>query len=52
VTRLYFNPLVVWMWIGAIVMVLGGAISVTDVRHRVGIPHRRRTAINAKPAIT
>jgi len=50
VTRIYFNPLVVWMWIGAIVMVLGGAISVTDVRHRVGIPHRRRTPVNAKPA--
>jgi len=50
VTRLYFNPLVVWMWIGAIVMVLGGAISVTDVRHRIGVPHRRRPATAAKPA--
>jgi cytochrome c-type biogenesis protein CcmF len=48
VTRLYFNPLVVSMWIGAIVMVLGGAIRVTDVRHRVGVPHRRRTPPSAK----
>jgi len=50
VTRLYFNPLVVWMWIGAIVMVLGGAVSVTDVRHRIGVPHRRRSAATTKPA--
>ncbi len=50
VTRIYFNPLVVWMWIGAIVMVLGGAISVTDVRHRVGVPHKRRAPAGAKPA--
>jgi len=50
VTRIYFNPLVVWMWIGAIVMVLGGAISVTDVRHRIGVPHRRHAPANTKPA--
>jgi len=49
VTRLYFNPLVVWMWLGAIVMCLGGALSVTDVRHRVGIPQRSRRGIPAEP---
>jgi len=48
VTRLYFNPLVVWMWIGSIIMVLGGAISVTDVRHRVGVPQRNRALSHAK----
>lgn len=50
VTRLYFNPLVVWMWIGSIVMCLGGAISITDVRHRVGAPHRRRQPAAAETA--
>jgi len=52
VTRLYFNPLVAWMWVGAMIMVLGGAISVTDARHRVGIPHRRPAPVTAKPAGT
>ena len=42
VTRLYFNPLVVWMWIGTLIMVFGGAISLTDRRHRVGAPKRSR----------
>jgi len=42
VTRLYFNPLVVWMWIGAMVMVFGGVLSLTDRRYRVGAPKRSR----------
>ena len=42
VTRLYFNPLVIWMWIGTLIMVFGGAISLTDRRHRVGAPKRSR----------
>ncbi|MEE9140870.1 MAG: heme lyase CcmF/NrfE family subunit [Alphaproteobacteria bacterium] len=42
VTRLYHLPLVPWIWGGAVVMVLGGAISLTDRRHRVGAPARRR----------
>ncbi len=41
VTRLYFNPLVVWMWIGTLVMIIGGTISLTDRRHRVGAPQTR-----------
>ena len=39
-TRLYYNPLVPWIWLGAIVMALGGATSLTDRRHRVGVPRR------------
>jgi len=38
VTRLYFNPLVAWMWFGATIMVIGGLVSLTDRRHRVGVP--------------
>jgi cytochrome c-type biogenesis protein CcmF len=40
--RLYWNPLVPWIWLGAVVMALGGVISLTDRRHRVGAPARRR----------
>ncbi len=39
-TRIYHNPLVPWIWTGAIVMALGGAISLTDRRLRVGAPRR------------
>jgi len=42
VTRLYFNPLVAWMWFGTLVMIFGGALSLTDRRYRVGAPRRSR----------
>ena len=38
--RIYHNPLVPWIWIGAVVMVMGGLISLSDRRHRVGAPNR------------
>jgi len=42
VLRLYHNPLVPWIWLGAVAMALGGLVSLTDRRHRVGAPARRR----------
>ena len=42
VTRLYFNPLVAWMWGGVVIMVCAGCLSLTDRRHRIGAPARRR----------
>lgn len=41
-TRIYFNPLVPWMWFGGVVLVLGAFVSLTDRRHRIGAPSRRR----------
>src|SRR5262245_58922182 len=46
--RLYFNPLVRFIWIGAIVMFVGGAISLSDRRLRVGAP--KRSEAKAAPA--
>ena len=46
-TRLYHNPLVPWIWLGSIVMALGGVVSLTDRRLRVGAPARRRPAAAA-----
>ena len=40
--RLYYNPLVPWIWLGAAAMALGGLVSLTDRRHRIGAPVRRR----------
>jgi cytochrome c-type biogenesis protein CcmF len=34
--RLYFHPLVMWIWAGAGIMALGGAVSLTDRRFRLG----------------
>jgi cytochrome c-type biogenesis protein CcmF len=40
--RIYYNPLVPWLWAGAVIMVIGGAVSLSDRRYRVGAPARRR----------
>ena len=42
--RLYFNPLVRLIWIGALVMFLGALLSLSDRRLRVGAPRRARSA--------
>jgi cytochrome c-type biogenesis protein CcmF len=36
--RAYYKPLVLLIWLGAIVMALGGALSLSDRRLRVGAP--------------
>ena len=47
--RAFFKPFVHWIWAGAAVMVLGGIVSLTDRRHRVGAPVRaaRRASASA-----
>jgi cytochrome c-type biogenesis protein CcmF len=42
VVRAYHHPLVPWIWLGAGVMALGGAISLSDRRLRIGAPSARR----------
>jgi cytochrome c-type biogenesis protein CcmF len=41
--RIYFNPLVRLIWIGALVMFLGGALSLSDRRLRIGAPAKSRS---------
>ncbi|HMF25317.1 MAG TPA: heme lyase CcmF/NrfE family subunit [Pseudolabrys sp.] len=36
--RLYYKPMVMLIWVGAVVMMLGGALSLSDRRLRVGAP--------------
>jgi cytochrome c-type biogenesis protein CcmF len=48
--RVYFNPLVRLIWIGALVMFFGGAVSLSDRRLRVGAPKRAEPKSKAKPA--
>jgi cytochrome c-type biogenesis protein CcmF len=40
--RLYYNPLVLWIWGGAGIMAIAGLISLTDRRLRVGAPRPSR----------
>ena len=43
--RLHHKPLVVWIWLGCVVMALGGMLAVIDRRYRVAA--RRREAVQA-----
>ena len=43
--RAYFNPLVRFIWLGALIMFIGGGISLSDRRLRVGAPRRARHAV-------
>ena len=47
--RAYFHPFVRFIWLGALVMFIAGAISLTDRRLRVGAPQRARRPV-AVPA--
>ena len=38
--RMYYNPLVNLIWLGAMVMFAGGLLSLSDRRYRVGAPRR------------
>jgi cytochrome c-type biogenesis protein CcmF len=49
VLRAWYNPLVPWIWFGAIVMALGGLVSLTDRRFRIGAPARRMALRPAAP---
>ena len=47
VGRAYYHPLIMWIWGGCLVMVLGGTLSLSDRRLRVGAPIRARKAQTA-----
>jgi cytochrome c-type biogenesis protein CcmF len=40
--RLYWNPLAPWIWLGAGLCALGGFVSLTDRRLRIGAPRSAR----------
>ncbi|MCB5176262.1 heme lyase CcmF/NrfE family subunit [Microvirga lenta] len=40
--RIYHKPLVLLIWLGAVVMAAGGTLSLTDRRLRIGAPSRAR----------
>jgi len=48
--RAYFHPFVRFIWIGSLVMFIGGAVSLSDRRLRVGAPRRARVRAIPVPA--
>jgi len=50
--RVYWKPLVPWIWIGCVIMAFGGAVSLSDRRWRVGAAARsvRRPIAEPVPA--
>ena len=52
VVRIWWKPLVTLIWLGALVMMAGGTLSLLDRRLRVGAPARRRAAQPAAAAVS
>jgi cytochrome c-type biogenesis protein CcmF len=48
--RLYHKPLVLLIWLGAVVMALGGALSLSDRRLRIGAPRPAASKAALQPA--
>ena len=46
--RMYYHPFAPWLWIGGFTMALGGFVSLSDRRLRVGVPklNERRIRID------
>ena len=43
--RTYVKPFVFWIWAGAIIMAIGGALSLTDRKYRLGFVQRKKTRV-------
>ncbi|HLY56288.1 MAG TPA: heme lyase CcmF/NrfE family subunit [Stellaceae bacterium] len=50
ILRIYWNPLVPWVWFGAVMMALGGIVSLSDRRLRIGVPQRQAQPAGASRA--
>ncbi len=50
VVRAWWKPFVTFIWLGAVVMMLGGGLSLADRRLRVGAPARRKSKPALEPA--
>jgi cytochrome c-type biogenesis protein CcmF len=48
--RVYHKPLVLLIWLGPVIMVLGGALSLSDRRLRVGAPKPAKGRAAMQPA--
>ena len=49
-TRIYWKPFVLLIWLGPVLMAIGGLLSLSDRRLRIGAPRRSRTIAVPEPA--
>ena len=47
--RIQYKPLVRYIWLGALVMAIGGLVAATDRRYRVKVPVGSQAAASAPP---
>jgi cytochrome c-type biogenesis protein CcmF len=47
--RIQYKPLVRYIWLGALVMAIGGLVAATDRRYRVKVPVESQAAASAPP---
>jgi cytochrome c-type biogenesis protein CcmF len=38
--RASYNPMATWIWLGAVIMFVGGFLSLSDRRLRIGVPQK------------
>jgi len=48
--RIYFEPMIYFLWLGALMMVFGGVIGLADRRFRIGIAERTESKVAAQAA--
>jgi cytochrome c-type biogenesis protein CcmF len=48
--RILYEPLVNFIWFGSALLILGGAVSMSDRRLRIGVPKRKATVPNTAAA--
>ena len=48
--RLYFKPQVLMIWLGALIMFVGGGLSLSDRRLRIGAPRPAQVKVAVRPA--
>jgi len=49
--RLQYKPLIRWLWLGALVMAIGGFLAISDKRYRIRVrKEAAKTASNSAPA--
>jgi cytochrome c-type biogenesis protein CcmF len=52
VVRIWYKPLITFIWLGAVLMAVGGTVSLADRRLRIGAPARAKARARPGPAVT
>jgi cytochrome c-type biogenesis protein CcmF len=49
--RVYYKPMIRWIWLGCLLMTFGGVLAVSDRRYRQSVPSASRQKINEKSSV-